>query len=132
MGTQGPWKLESLSVSAGSDDNTSPSAKVKLLHESGNLEETIIQAAGPVNAVFLAISQITGHPLHLESFTVQSVSEGKDAMAEASVSVSTEFENYQGRGASTDTVLAGARAYLDVINRIERRAVRQASIAAQH
>jgi 2-isopropylmalate synthase len=53
-------------------------------------------------------------------------------MAEASVSVSTEFENYQGRGASTDTVLAGARAYLDVINRIERRAVRQASIAAQH
>jgi len=102
------------------------------LHESGNSEETIIQAAGPVNAVFLAISQITGHPLHLESFTVQSVSEGKDAMAEASVSVSTEFENYQGRGASTDTVLAGAKAYLDVINRIERRAVRQASIAAQH
>ncbi len=132
VGTQGPWKLESLSVSAGSDDNTSPSAKVKLLHESGNSEETIIQAAGPVNAVFLAISQITGHPLHLESFTVQSVSEGKDAMAEASVSVSTEFENYQGRGASTDTVLAGAKAYLDVINRIERRAVRQASIAAQH
>jgi len=132
VGTQGPWKLESLSVSAGSDDNTSPSAKVKLLHESGNSEETIIKAAGPVNAVFLAISQITGHPLHLESFTVQSVSEGKDAMAEASVSVSTEFENYQGRGASTDTVLAGAKAYLDVINRIERRAVRQASIAAQH
>ena len=42
------------------------------------------------------------------------------------------FESYQGRGASTDTVLAGAKAYLDVINRIERRAVRQKAISAQH
>jgi len=77
----------------------------------------------------MAISEVTGHPLHLESFAVQSVSEGEDAMAEASVRVSTEFETYQGRGTSTDTVLAGARAYLDVINRIERRTVRQKSIA---
>jgi len=114
------------------DDNRSPQATVKLIHDNGETKEAVSEAAGPVNAVFLAISDITGHPLHLDSFTVQSVSEGKDAMAEAAVRVSTEFENYQGRGASTDTVLAGAKAYLDVINRIERRAVRQASIAAQH
>ena len=132
VGTQGPWSIDSLYVSAGSDDNRSPQATVKLSHENGETKEAVSEAAGPVNAVFLAISDITGHPLHLESFTVQSVSEGKDAMAEAAVRVSTEFENYQGRGASTDTVLAGAKAYLDVINRIERRAVRQASIAAQH
>ena len=132
VGTQGPWQIESLYVSAGSDDNRSPQATVKLTHENGESRKAVSEAAGPVNAVFLAISDITGHPLHLESFTVQSVSEGKDAMAEAAVRVSTEFENYQGRGASTDTVLAGAKAYLDVINRIERRAVRQQSIAAQH
>ena len=132
VGTQGPWSIDSLYVSAGSDDNRSPQATVKLTYENGDTKQAVSEAAGPVNAVFLAISDITGHPLHLESFTVQSVSEGKDAMAEAAVRVSTEFENYQGRGASTDTVLAGAKAYLDVINRIERRAVRQASIAAQH
>ncbi len=132
VGTQGPWAIDSLYVSAGSDDNRSPQATVKLIHESGETKQAISEAAGPVNAVFLAISDITGHPLHLESFTVQSVSEGKDAMAEAAVRVSTEFENYHGRGASTDTVLAGAKAYLDVINRIERRAVRQQAIAAQH
>ena len=63
---------------------------------------------------------------------MQSVSGGEDAMAEATVRVSTEFESYHGMGMSTDTVLASAKAYLDVINRIERRAVRQASIAAQH
>ena len=132
VGTQGPWKIDSLYVSAGSDDNREPQATVKLIHEDGKTKEAVSKAAGPVNAVFLAISDITGHPLHLESFTVQSVSEGKDAMAEASVRVSTKFESYQGHGASTDTVLAGAKAYLDVINRIERRAVRQQSISAQH
>jgi len=132
VGAQGPWQIDSLYVSAGSDNNRSPQATVKLTHDNGKSKEVVSEAAGPVNAVFLAISDITGHPLHLESFTVQSVSEGKDAMAEAAVRVSTEFESYQGRGASTDTVLAGAKAYLDVINRIERRAVRQASIAAQH
>jgi len=132
VGTQGPWSIDSLYVSAGSDDKRQPQASVKLIHEDGRQLAAINEAAGPVNAVFEAISEITGHPLHLDSFAVQSVSQGKDAMAEASVQVSTEFDSYQGRGASTDTVLAGAKAYLDVINRIERRAVRQKKIAAQH
>ncbi len=132
VSAQGPWTIDSLYVSAGSDDKRQPQASVKLIHEDGRKLAAINEAAGPVNAVFEAISEITGHPLHLDSFAVQSVSQGKDAMAEASVQVSTEFDSYQGRGASTDTVLAGAKAYLDVINRIERRAVRQKKIAAQH
>lgn len=132
VGTQGPWEIDSLYVSAGSDDNRRPQASVKLRHEDGRVVAAINEAGGPVNAVFMAISDITGHPLHLDSFSVQSVTEGKDAMAEASVQVSTEFDSYHGRGASTDTVLAGAKAYLDVINRIERRTRRQKSIAAQH
>lgn len=132
IGTQGPWNIKSLYVSAGSDENREPMATVRLEHENGTLREQVSTAAGPMNAVFAAISQITEHPMTLEHFGVNSVSGGEDAMAEATVRVSTEFESYQGRGTSTDTVLAGARAYLDVINRIERRAVRQASIAAQH
>lgn len=131
-GTVGPWTLDSLYVSAGSDNGRHPVATVKLNHEDGQTVTAVKEAAGPVNAVFMAISEVTGQPLHLNSFSVQSVSEGEDAMAEASVQVSTEFNSYHGRGTSTDTVLAGARAYLDVINRIERRAHRQAKIAAQH
>lgn len=132
VGAAGPWGIESLYVSAGSDNNRNPQASVKLRHEDGKIVSAINEAAGPVNAVFMAISEITGYPLHLDSYAVQSVSQGKDAMAEASVEVSTEFESYSGRGTSTDTVLASAKAYLDVINRIERRAVRQHPIAAQH
>jgi 2-isopropylmalate synthase len=70
--------------------------------------------------------------MELEHYGVTSVSGGKDAMAEATVRVATEFETYQGRGTDTDTVLASALAYLDVINRIERRQVRERAIAAQH
>jgi len=132
VGSAGPWAIESLYVSAGSDQGRRPEATVKLSHDDGRVETAIIEAAGPANAAFMAISKITGVPMHLESFSVQSVSEGEDAMAEATVRVRTEFESYQGMGLSTDTILAGAKAYLDVINRIERRAVRQKSIAAQH
>ena len=132
VGTQGPWAIQSLYVSAGSDENRKPKANVTLIHDDSREVRHESESAGPMNAVFDAISQITDIPMTLEHFSVNSVSGGEDAMAEATVRVSTEFDNYQGRGASTDTVLAGAKAYLDVINRIERRAVRQASIAAQH
>ena len=132
VGQAGPWNIESLYVSAGSDDNRQPQATVKLIHEDGRSVTAVKDCAGPMNAVFMAINEITDKPLKLDHFAVQSVSGGEDAMAEASVQVSTEFESYHGRGTSTDTVLASAKAYLDVINRIERRAVRQKSISAQH
>ena len=89
-----------------------------------------------MNAVFAAISEIAKIPMKLEHYAVASVSGGEDAMAEATVRVATEIETYQGRGANTDTVLASALAYLDVINRIERRQARaltgERAIAAQH
>ena len=132
VGEAGPWMIESLYVSAGSDENRTPRATVKLRHTDGRVEEHSSEMAGPMNAVFDAISAITSTPMHLEHYGVTSVSAGEDAMAEATVRVATEYESYQGRGTSTDTVLASARAYLDVINRIERRAVRERAIAAQH
>ena len=132
VGTSGPWEIENLYVSAGSDNNRTPQATVRLRHEDGRSIQRVSEATGPMNAVFSAISSITETPMELEHYAVSSVSGGEDAMAEATVRVATEFESYQGRGASTDTVLASARAYLDVINRIERRAVRQKAIAAQH
>ena len=132
VGSQGPWSIDSLYVSAGSDDQRQPEAIVRLSHEDGREETHVSRAKGPMNAVFDAISEITHIPMTLEHFAVQSVSGGEDAMAEATVRVATEYESYQGRGANTDTVLASALAYLDVINRIERRQHRERAIAAQH
>ena len=89
-----------------------------------------------MNAVLLAINELTGHNLHLDSFSARSVSEGEDAMAEADIRVSADGQSYHGRGYDTDTIRATAEAYLDVINRIERRKTRlgdtNARKAAQH
>ena len=139
-GASGPWEIDSLYVSAGSDGNNQPEATIRLSHEDGRKRPMVKCAGGPVNAVLLAINELTGHDLHLDSFTARSVTEGEDAVAEADIRVSKDGESYHGRGTSTDTILATARAYLDVINRIERRAKRtkdkngkpQQPIAAQH
>ena len=136
VGVQGPWSIDSLYVSAGSDDNREPEAIVRLSHSDGRSETHVSRAKGPMNAVFAAISEIAKIPMRLEHYAVASVSGGEDAMAEATVRVATDIETYQGRGANTDTVLASALAYLDVINRIERRQARaltgERAIAAQH
>ena len=136
VGTGGPWEIKSLYVSAGSDKNRQPEALIILSNEDGRTVKGKHKAAGPVNAVLEGINTLTGHALGLESFTARSVGGGKDAMAEADVRVSTGFENYHGYGTSTDTILATARAYIDVINRIERRTARATptapKIAAQH
>ena len=137
VGASGPWEIDSLYVSAGSDGDKNPEAKISLSHEDGRSVSGAKQAGGPVNAVLLAINELTGHDLHLDSFSARSVSEGEDAMAEADIRVSTKHDSYHGRGTSTDTILATARAYLDVINHIERQQKRVGaktaqSIAAQH
>jgi len=136
IGAAGPWEIESLYVSAGSDGNTQPTATIRMTHEDGRTKTKEQRAGGPVNAVLLAINSLTGHDLHLDSFSAKSISEGEDAMAEADIRVSTKHKSYHGRGTSTDTILATARAYVDVINRIEKRARRdkkmKQKIAAQH
>ncbi|PHR61029.1 MAG: 2-isopropylmalate synthase [Robiginitomaculum sp.] len=136
ISSTGPWSIDSLYVSAGSNESASPEATISLTHDDGRNVKGSKAASGPVNAVFLCLNALTGHDFHLDNFSVRSVTEGEDAMAEADVRVSTKFESYHGRGASTDTILAAARAYLDVINRIERQASRigndQQKIAAQH
>ena len=51
-------------------------------------------------------------------FRVQSATRGKDAQAEATVEAEYEGQFYRGRGVSTDSVEAGALAFLCAINRI--------------
>ncbi len=139
IGASGPWEIDSLYVSAGSDGQNQPEATIRLCHADGRKRSMVKQASGPVNAVLLSINELTGHDLHLDSFSARSVTEGEDAMAEANIRVSANGESYHGRGTSTDTILATARAYLDVSNRIERKAKRlgksnvksQQKIAAQ-
>ena len=57
-------------------------------------------------------------PIKLEDFQVHSVTEGLDSIGEVVVRVEKEGKTYMGRGASTDIIVASAKAYLSAVNRL--------------
>ena len=73
---------------------------------------------GPIDAIFLAIEQVTGITVVCKDFSVHSVTVGKDAQGEVLVQVEYNGQVYRGRGVSTDSVEASAKAFLNAINRV--------------
>ena len=89
--------------------------------ESGDESNGEAQGDGPIAASFLALEKATGVELVLRNFEVHSTSVGEDAQGEVTVTVEHDGASYRGHGTSVDIVEAGARAYLEVINRVLRR-----------
>ena len=73
---------------------------------------------GPIDAIFLAMEDLTGISVDCKDFNVHSVTVGKDAQAEVMVQVEYQGHLYRGHGVSTDSVEASAKAFLNAINRI--------------
>ena len=55
----------------------------------------------------------------MRTFEVRSVTVGEDAQGEAVLTVEHNGRSYRGAGISTNILESAARAYLEVINRIE-------------
>ena len=121
----GPWTLQSLKVQTRTGEDAD--ASVVLLGEDGKEVAYAAEGDGPVAASFLALEKATGIDLELRNFEVHSASVGEDAQGEVTVTVEHDGSNYRGHGASVDIVEAGARAYLEVINRVLRRRHKDAS-----
>jgi 2-isopropylmalate synthase len=113
----GPWTLESLKTVSSSGERAS--ATVALRHADGRLVERAATGDGPVDAAFKAIEDATGIEAVLRKFELRSVSGGEDAQGEAIVYVDSRGRSYRGSSVSTDIVESSARAFLEVINRIE-------------
>ena len=118
-GRHGPWSMEELHIAAGTGAISTGS--VRLRHENGRHVDEAAVGDGPVEASFKALERATGIFLELRNFEVHSVTMGEDAQGEVTVTVEYNGHSYRGNGISTDIVEAGARAYLEVINRICRR-----------
>ena len=116
---RGPWSMEELHISAGTAALATGS--VRLRHEDGTTVDEAATGDGPVEAAFKALERATGIELELKNFEVRSVTVGEDAQGEVTVTVEYNGHSYRGNGISTDIVEAGARAYLEVINRLCRR-----------
>jgi len=119
-GLRGPWTLEELNISAGT--SVIATGSVRLSHADGRSVDEAAVGDGPVEASFKALERATGVSLELKNFEVRSVTMGEDAQGEVTVTVEYNGHSFRGNGISTDIVEAGAQAYLEVINRICRRA----------
>jgi 2-isopropylmalate synthase len=110
------WSIESYQVSAGT--GKTPRVTLTLAHGADRCTEEISAGDGPVDAIFLGIEKITGVNVACRDFRVQAVSVGKDAQAEVNVELEYEGRAFRGRGVSTDSIEASAKAFLNAINRI--------------
>ena len=110
------WSLESYELSVG----TAKTPEVALTIRRGDEVKTTRSACGdgPVDAVFLAIEELTGTTVVCKDFRVHSVTVGKDAQGEVTVQVEHGGQLFRGRGVSTDSLEASAKAFLNAINRI--------------
>ena len=110
------WTLESYQVASGT--GRVPEVTLRLRHGDQQFSTKMACGDGPIDAIFLAMEELTGVSVVCKDFSVHSVTVGKDAQGEVLVQVEYEGRLYRGHGVSTDTVEASAKAFLNAINRM--------------
>ena len=108
------FHLEYVGFSSGTA--TVPTATVKV-RQGGELLVDAGTGDGPVDAVFQAIQRITGVRAVLKEYSLEAITGGMDAQGQVSVTVEIDGRTVKARGASTDVVMASARAYMLAINK---------------
>lgn len=74
---------------------------------------------GPIDAAFRAIEQIIGHHYDLDDFSIQALTEGKEAVGTTIVKLrAASGKLYSGQGVSTDIIGGAIKAYLNALNKI--------------
>ncbi len=110
------YHLDRIQVTCG--DRGIPTAAVRLVGPDGGTLEDAALGTGPVDAVYKAINRIVKVPNSLTEFTVKSVTEGIDAIGEVLIRIESDGITYTGRGADTDIIVSGAKAYINALNRL--------------
>jgi len=110
------YHLDHVEVSCG--DHNIPTATVRLIDPDGQSLADAALGTGPVDAVYKAINRIVKIPNKLTEFTVKSITEGIDAIGEVLIRIESDGVTYTGRGASTDIIVASAKAYMNALNRL--------------
>ena len=90
------------------------------LEADGRIHSDRMTGDGPVDAGFKAINSLTGQNFKLTDYQVHSVSEGKDALGEATVKLASPEDGkvMTGKGISTDVLEASLIAYINATNKL--------------
>ena len=113
---QGSCQLVSHVVNTG---HGVPNISCSKLQRGGEQIEDVAIGTGPLDASFKAINRMLQMDVKLESFSLNAVTDGEDAIGEAVVKVSgPDGRSYTGSGLSTDIIESSIRAYVNGINKI--------------
>jgi 2-isopropylmalate synthase len=116
------WTLVGFTSTAGTGSQTS--AAVTLGHQDGTVRRDAAIGNGPIDALIKAINRITGVPVRVVDYRVRSVSQDMDALGEATIEIDFNGKRSRARAVSLDVVEASALAYLEVVNRVASRQLR--------
>ena len=72
---------------------------------------------GPVDAIFKTIRRMTNVFPELKTYQLRAVTDGTDALSEATVMITVDDKPYRAKAVSTDVLESSAKAYLNAINR---------------
>ena len=99
-------------------DHDIATATVRVIGPGEQVYSDAATGNGPVDAICKAVQRATGVPAELVDFNVHSVTEGQDSIGEVVIRVEQDGKIFMGRGASTDVIVASAKAYVSAVNRL--------------
>jgi 2-isopropylmalate synthase len=108
-------KVEQFSFTSGTF--AIPTATVELNIE-GTYRKTACMGDGAVDALFKAITELTGTRATLVRYQVNAITSGMDAQAEVSVTLDDDGVRVIGQASDLDVVVASGKAYVHAINKL--------------
>jgi 2-isopropylmalate synthase len=118
IGTESGFQLEHVQVTCG--DCTCPTATVTIVTPDGKILTDAAIGTGPVDAVYQAINRLVKVSNRLIEFSVQSVTQGIDALGTVTIRLQEGEKIFFGQASDTDIVVAAAYAYVNALNRLYR------------
>jgi 2-isopropylmalate synthase len=110
------YELDFLSVTSGTD--LIPTATVQMKVDGKTVKKAQF-GDGPVDAAFRAIRSISADKTRLLRFEISAITGGTDAQGEVAVQLEEGRYTVLGQAASTDIIVASAKAYVNALNKLE-------------
>ncbi len=114
------FRLQHASINSSSTQDIPPTAAV-VMEIDGELQSGAGFGVGPVDALFNVIGQLVNRKPELQQYVVNAITGGTDAQGEVTVRICDNNICAVGRGAHPDIAVASARAYVNALNRLDKK-----------
>jgi 2-isopropylmalate synthase len=110
------YKLKQFVINTGNSIYNTASVIVEDM--DGREQAQVAFGDGPVDAAYQAINNMVPVALNLDSYKINAVGHGEDALGEVVVKVSGDTRTVTGRGLSTNIIESSVLAYINAINKL--------------